>query len=115
MGEKKRGRKTHFFASASLVPCNRTTNGIDSSSSLVALMIPSAMTSHRMIPPTVCQLMYILGRVTGKWGKNNRQGERNRREDIQMLTKIDRTSLDDRSSSNAFLTASAVAPPPTSS
>ena len=32
-----------------------------------------------------------------------------------MFTKIDRTSLEVRSSSNAFLTASAVAPPPTSS
>jgi hypothetical protein len=32
-----------------------------------------------------------------------------------MLTKIDFTSLEDKSSSNAFLTASAVAPPPTSS
>lgn len=37
------------------------------------------------------------------------------RQDVQMLTKIDLTSLDDNSSSKAFLTASAVAPPPTSS
>ena len=35
--------------------------------------------------------------------------------DVQMFTKIDLTSFEVRSSSNAFLTASAVAPPPTSS
>lgn len=44
--------ETHFFASPSLVPCNLTTSGILISSSLVALMIPSAITSHLMIPPT---------------------------------------------------------------
>ena len=47
-----RHSKTYSFASGSLVPCKRTISGIVNCNSLVALMIPSAITSHRMIPPT---------------------------------------------------------------
>jgi hypothetical protein len=39
--------RTHSFASSSLVPCNLTINGMVRWSSLVALMIPSAMTWKR--------------------------------------------------------------------
>ena len=34
-----------------MVPCNLTTMGVARSNSLAAAMMPSAITSHRMIPP----------------------------------------------------------------
>jgi len=58
------------------------------------------MTSHRMIPPTFAPISSVSSR---------------RRVLSQILTKMLRTFLAVKSSSKAFFTASAVAPPPTSS
>lgn len=49
------------LASSTLVPCNRQIMGIFRFNSLAAAMIPSAMTSHLIIPPK------ILTRIAWTW------------------------------------------------
>lgn len=50
------------FASSTLVPCNLQTIGILKLNSFAAAIIPSAMTSHLMIPPKIfTRMAWTLG------------------------------------------------------